>query len=286
MFRSPTTLVVIGIAAVLLIRCSVPIEDCNVYWRDKELNPIKGPTRSCKQPLDTRDVGGKSYARIDSKIYRVFEQVQRDSSHCMIGVACFPHFGPPKRWRTIELDPIDGTAEFEKLSAYLDGDYVSDGHNLIYNWQKVEDTSPPVNLSTLRRIDRLTVVPTIYATDGKWVLYQDRVVPKADPNSVEMVPLRHGAGVKDLCRSDYLRDAHSVYFQDRRIADADPKSFLVAWLPEGEDCRGTCAVDQNHAWHESVNAMEKLVLSPERLHKLRAEIEATTNNPDPNECRR
>ncbi|MES2300119.1 MAG: DKNYY domain-containing protein [Pseudomonadota bacterium] len=271
----------VGIPLALLILLNtgrpmlerIPATTCSVEWLDQELNRTTGSFNFC--PIDfgaVRTLDKEEYVELDGHVYRMRKsETNNFGGNCMVGVACFPHISWPHVWKTVQLIELPGPVDFSKLHAFLGGEYLSDGKAQYYQWYRIQDTDPPVNMSQLQRFEH-----TSYATDGRWVLHDNRVL-NADPKSFETIQKLSIGGPDDETWSAFGRTKTNVYFKGQAIVGADPGSFKVIKyfeLKKGEHATGhyrSVAFDKAHVWEEGSHEMTATDASRDYLLKLHAD---------------
>ncbi|MES2295961.1 MAG: hypothetical protein V4582_02915 [Pseudomonadota bacterium] len=172
--------VAIPVAVLMLLNVGrptlehIPIVTCTVTWLDPELKQVAAPFSGCPKHFDAvRTMGNAKIVEIDKRVYFMREKNVDDfGDNCMIGAACFPHLSWPHRWQTLELIVLRGPVNFSKLRAFLGGDYLSDGKAKYYQWHRIQDVDPPLDMARLVRVPGGT-----YVTDGHWVLDGEQLFP-------------------------------------------------------------------------------------------------------------
>jgi len=261
---------VLILAAALLPRTS-----CFVNWLDSDLHRLDGPFSQCPKQLDERRIGLSNFARIGANVYRVGrdESVQPAGFPCLIGVACLPIPSGRRTWKKIELIRLDGPVVFERLKAYMDGEYMSDGNAMFNDYKRVDATDFPIDPTRLRRFPCFQSDPGVpckaYITDGRYVFRGKAVVYGADPTSFSDDLGSLDTEGYHLQSTAFTRDRTSVFAYGKRINGADPATFGVLRKPNE-----IIGFDKQHAWRDRSDEVEPLDLTSDQLQKLRAELES------------
>ena len=263
-------LLVLILAAPLL-----PSTSCFVNWLDSDLQRIEGPFTQCPKQLDERRIGLSNFARVGANVYRVdrLESVQPAGFPCMIGVACLPIPTGRRTWKRIELIRLDGPVAFERLKAYMNGEYMSDGNALFTDYKRVDATEFPIDPTRLRRLPCVCSDPGRsrggYFTDGRYVLTGKTVVHGADPASFSDDLASLDPEGYYLQPTPFARDRISVFAYGKPIDGADPARFGV--LRKSNEVIG---FDANRAWRDEGDDIEPLDLTSDQLKLLRTDLES------------
>jgi len=190
----------------------------------------------------------------------------------MIGVTCIPIPQVRRTWQRIELIRLDGPVVFERLEAYMDGEYMSDGKAMFTDYKRVDATEFPIDPKRLRPLPCASSEPGTscgrYFTDGRYILTGTTVVHGADPASFSgELPALDPEGYF-LQSTPFSRDRTSVFAYEKRIEGADPATFgVLRKTPE------IIGFDKTHAWKAESDELEQLDLTPVQLQRLRADME-------------
>jgi hypothetical protein len=268
---------------LLLGYCNLPSTYCTAKWRDVEGKDLSAPIDACRHEPDTRAVGSLAFARIGQHVYRVdrWERRQPGGPVCMIGVACFPLYERPRKERELLLVRLEGPVDLARLRSYLDDRILSDGSAVFDSLQRVPPLEPALDLTQLRAALPGHLVPE-YVTDGRWVLYDGKVLSDADPSTLEPVPIAFivsGSDSHPLALGAVVRDRHAVFSRSERIDGADPSTFILVHYardrlhPGGNlPDTGWIGLDHRNGWYLSDNAAEPLGLNAQRYRDLRQEL--------------
>lgn len=257
------SLAIIWAAAMLLFATnslrsarSEPISD--KYCTVEQVNPYTlrridiSNLLSCKAVFEKSRTSGKAqwYTQIEGRVYWMQERT-------------VPH--------VIELMEIVEPVAFNRLQSYLSGAYASDGNMLLYGARRVRTLDFPINPTDLRRFARYGIECSRYVTDGRLVLYEDRVLENADVASFELIA---PPPAKEKSGPEFARDKSSVYYGADRIPDADPVSFqLVDFSHTGDaHIHGYYAVDRTHVWTLFKGVQ---LMTPEHAKEIRQRLQVS-----------
>lgn len=274
---------VAAVPLLMLGYCRLPSTSCSATWQDIEGKDLAASVDVCWHKPDTRAVGGLAFARIGEHVYRVdkWENRQPGGQVCMIGVTCLPLYERPRKDTGWQLVRLEGQVDLARLRSYLGDRVLSDGGAVFDSLRRLPPLDPALDLAALR-LAFSDDDQTAYVTDGRWVFYGGRVLPGADPSTLEAVPfgfIAAGSGSTANVLRDVVRDRHAVFFREQRIEGADPATFVLVHydrdhrfpsedLPE----TGWIGLDRRSVWYLSDNAAERLGLSAQRYRDLRNEL--------------
>lgn len=266
---------------LLLGYCKVPATSCTAMWTDVKGGKLQAPINACLDEPDTLTVGGLEIARIGKHVYTVDRQKWRRPGGpvCMIGVGCFPIYDRPRKETRFQMVRLEGPVNLARLRSYLDDRFLSDGSVVFDSLHRVPPLEPALDPTQLRPALPGGVLPA-HVTDGRWVLYDGRVLRGADPSTLDAVRIAFiVADGYPITLGALIRDQHAVFFGSQRIDDADPATFRLVHYgrdrlhPGGNrPTTGWIGLDRNNAWYLSSHTAEPLGLSPHRNRELRQEL--------------
>jgi hypothetical protein len=202
-----------------------------------------------------------------------------EKSHTLSKDQRYTHFKGRIYWmkehtkpHAIELMEIEGPVVFDRLKSYLSNAYASDGSALVYGARRVRTPGFPINPNNLRRFGRYGIELSRYVTDGRVVLYEDRVLDGADSTSFNLIT---PPSAKEGVGPEFARDASSVYYGAERIPNADPGTFrLVDFSHVGNGrVHGYYAVDFAHVWNLSDGIQ---LVTPEYAEEIRQLLQVSS----------
>lgn len=277
---------IIGVVLLLLLaavgRVMMPETSCFSQWFDSQGEKIEGPTDAWPAKLQVRDLGRSKVANVKGKVYWYrFEETKEEAGFpCMIGVACFPFPHGRRTWQTMNFTRMDGPAEFAKLQPYLDGVYFSDGRNGFRFSSRVDDADPPIEWARLRSVPctpAAIVEPCDgYVTDGRYVLYKEKIVRGADPASFTDDVPSPGPHGGNNGKDSFGRDGKRVFYEATAIEGADPASFgVLKYSSEDKydrDLGSVVASDKSHAWRVGFHEITALDVTPAQMTHIRSAL--------------
>lgn len=134
--------------------------------------------------------------------------------------------------------------------------------------RRIPTLQPPVDLTRIRRIG-----DGDYATDGRWVLYQELPITNAESQTFVTLSSEQTNSKMAYSTSKLGKDRNAVYHGALRIAAADPSNFNLLDIdhpPELGLPRGLLAFDQRHIWRvdgEKVTSLEPTARQLEYLQR-------------------
>lgn len=270
---------IIFLASVVAIYTSIPQHECIATWENQKLESVDGPIGGCPNLEHKRQVGQWEYVEVKGRVFRVTEEHKNDNNNgCMTGVVCVPTFSRPAISRYLKLIELPGPVDFAHLQAYFIG-YLGDGRAAFHYWNRIIPLKPPLTLAALKSVSY-----TDYVTDGTWALFEEQVLPGADPatfGQVHQLTITDGAA-KNLEWFGFGGDRIHVYYHAHILPGADPATFRAvmyhrdgaAILDEGAPLHGYIGLDKSHLWAADFDEVRAVPVSPAQLRQLWSEVRA------------